>query len=410
MKILLFRDYNMFAELGASANRWRTLVEGLSKFDVDIFILITSGYKSYEERIKYGRKGFINEKTQYLYSTNQKHYNYWVSRINIYILSDLYLIYNVRNSKDVINQFRPDIVFICPSLDVFRIISRILQKNTPNFKLMMEINEFNDISDKHATNKLQEILNSRFNYFLSKEIFPRLDFCLVITECLKNYYSQFPDINPDISFFKVPMTVDINRFKKIEVKCNLKKPYIAYCGTSSFYKDGVDILLKSFEKISNEYPKLKLFIAAFWEKDGPKMMRLIEDIKLGDKIIYLGILDRETIPAFLKDASVLALPRPDTRQAQGGFPTKLGEYLSTGNAVCVTNVGEISDYLVDNESAFLADPGVIDSFSDALRRALFDRKNARRVGKNGKKVAEIHFNQDVQAQRLFNFLKENAIK
>ena len=52
------------------------------------------------------------------------------------------------------------------------------------------------------------------------------------------------------------------------------------------------------------------------------------------------------------------MARPDSRQARGGFPTKLGEYLATGKPVCVTKVGEITVYLEDNVSAFLAEPEV----------------------------------------------------
>jgi glycosyltransferase involved in cell wall biosynthesis len=228
-----------------------------------------------------------------------------------------------------------------------------------------------------------------------------------MTDTLKNYYSEFPGINPGIIFLKVPMTVDLDRFKTGQSECKLQKPYIAFCGSSSFYKDGVDILIKSFARISYEYRDLRLYIAAFWEKDGPKMIKLIHDAKLEDKIIYLGTLDRNEIPSLLNNAKVLALPRPDSKQARGGFPTKLGEYLASGNAVCVTKVGEIPDYLVDNESAFLAEPGDINSFTNVLKRALSNEINSKRVGQNGRKVAEIHFNMDVQAKRIYDFMLEN---
>ena len=49
---------------------------------------------------------------------------------------------------------------------------------------------------------------------------------------------------------------------------------------------------------------------------------------------------------------MLVLARPDNIQAKGGFPTKLGEYLATGNPVVVTKVGEIPNYLIDGVNAF----------------------------------------------------------
>jgi glycosyltransferase involved in cell wall biosynthesis len=115
---------------------------------------------------------------------------------------------------------------------------------------------------------------------------------------------------------------------------------------------------------------------------------------------------RDVIPSIIGNADLLALPRPDSKQAQGGFPTKLGEYLATGKPVCATTVGELPDYLTDNESVFFAQPGSVESFAEAMRRALYDPENAKRVGLNGKQVAQEEFNKDIQAKKLYQFLLE----
>lgn len=407
MKVLLLHGNNIFAETGASANRWRTIVEGLSRYDVEFYIVITSGYKSAEEKNKYGRNGYINNKIRYLYISDQNRYNYWMARINIYVLNKFYSIINSLRVKNIIKSFDPEIVFLHPSLEVFKIFCGVFPENHEDFKLMIEINEFNDIWNIHATNKLQKLNNKRYNYFLTKRIFPRLDICLVMTNTLLKHYSQLPGINSGISFLEVPMTVDLNRFENVKKNDILERPYIAYCGSGDFYTDGVDILIKSFAKVSVFYPDLKLYIAAFWGVDGHKMIELIRETGMLERIMYLGVINRDEVPSFIASAEVLALPRPDSRQTQGGFPTKLGEYLASGNAVCITRVGEIPEYLVDNESAFFADPGDINSFTDALKRALNDKINAKRIGENGRKVAQEHFNMDVQAKRIYNFILEN---
>ena len=121
-------------------------------------------------------------------------------------------------------------------------------------------------------------------------------------------------------------------------------------------------------------------------------------------MFWKGEFSRDKIPAIIKNASLLALPRPDSKQAQGGFPTKLGEYLATGNPVCATTVGEIPDYLIDDESIYFAEPGSINSFADAMKRALSNPLKAKRIGTNGRKVAETHFNKDIQAKKLYDFL------
>ena len=141
-----------------------------------------------------------------------------------------------------------------------------------------------------------------------------------------------------------------------------------------------------------------------------KQKDLINKYNLNDRITYIGVLNKDEIPPFIGNAELLVLSRPDSHQAQGGFPTKLGEYLATGNPVCVTKVGEIPDYLEDNVSAFMATPGDVDSFADAMDRALSNPEKARKVGLAGREIAEKEFNSEIQAKRLADFLKQNLEK
>jgi len=180
--------------------------------------------------------------------------------------------------------------------------------------------------------------------------------------------------------------------------------YIAFTGTYTNQKDGVDVLIKAFNLIHNKFPKYQLLLAGFQHSDIDSQKELIRLYKLESRVKYLGIITKEDVPDFLSNANLLVLPRPDSRQAQGGFPTKLGEYLATGIPVCATTVGEIPDYLTDGESVYFAEPGSVDSFADAMRRALSNPSEAKRIGANGRKVAETHFNKDIQAQKLYAFL------
>lgn len=405
MKILILREFNMFVENSASANRWRTIVEGLTGFDVEILMLFISGYKSVIEKKQYGKQGKINHKIRYSYLSSQNNYSYWPARINKYLLSKLYVLLGRYMSKKIIDRFIPDIVLLSPGLEVFRLITGAIKTNSNEFKLAIELNEFNDLGDVHITNWFQKHHKNSYNSYLKDKIFPKVDLCLVMTDVLMKHFSQFPNLKNDISFLKVPMTVDIDRFTSERSEPKYHKPYVAYCGTSSFLKDGVDILIKSFSAISERYPKVHLYIAAYWHKDGPKMLELISSSGFKDRIFYLGTLIRDEIPLFLKNASLLALPRPDSLQARGGFPTKLGEYLATGVPTCVTKIGEIPQYLIDNHSAFMAEPGDIESFADALDRGLKDEANAKQVGLNGKIVAKTKFSMNVQAESIHAFFK-----
>lgn len=407
MTLFFLLKNNIFSENSAASNRWRTIVEGLQKYDINIILLFASGYSSVEERIKYGKRGSINQRTEYIYGSFQIDKGIWIKRLNVYLLQSIFNIVNIYYFKKILRQRKPDFVFVNPSLEVLRILKGVFPKSHSGFKLLMEINEYNDVFDAHATNMFQKLMNRNFNNLLMRNLLPQLDVCFVITEALRIHYSGLPCANPLTIFLKLPVTVDIGRFSSTINTKRYTKPYIAYCGSSNFKIDGLDILIRSFAEIAPDFPEIRLYIAAFWENDGPRMLNLIKEMNLTDRIIYIGTLNRDEVPEFIQNAELLVLARPDSRQAQGAFPTKLGEYLATGNPVCVTRVGEIPEYLIDKETAFLADPGSAKSFSDTMRDALSDNALAKKVGRNGMKVAIDNFGMECQAKRLYDFLQTN---
>jgi glycosyltransferase involved in cell wall biosynthesis len=403
MKILAIHSRNIFEQSGAGSNRWRTMIEGLAKKGVEIQILFIQGYGSIKEFKEYGWEGKIGD-ISYYYTTFLLHNSYWMKRITVYILSPMFKKLNANLVRKKIKLTNPDIIWLAPTIEVLETYLLAVSKlKITSYKLMIELNEFHDIGLVNSTNRLQLEISKRYSKILLSEILPKTDLLLIMTRNLLDYYLQF--INPArAKFLHLPMTVDLNRF---DMK---KKPtyrYLAYCGSTSFIKDGVDILIKSFSIISKKYPDLRLKIAAFMQADGDNMIELIKELQLQDKIEYVGELKRDEIPDFIINAEMLLLPRPDSKQAMGGFPTKLGEYLASGNPVCATKVGEIPDYLVDNESAFLAQPGDIQSFVYAMERALANFTIAKSVGENGRKVAEKYFNMDTQASDLFEFIKKS---
>jgi len=406
IKILLIQSLNFFEQDSANANRWRTLVEGLANTGVEIEIIFTQGYTSFSELRKYGRKSGIG-KISFSYTIFLLQNSLWARRISGYVLSPLLKKYNASLIKKKINAMNPHIVWLQPSIEIFDIYLIAERKlKQLNYNLMIELNEYNDIGLVHSTNKLQFDISKRYSKVLLKKILPKTDLLLIMTRHLLEYYRQFTDCDR-ARFLHLPMTVDMERFN-LNRKSNVR--YIAYCGSSSFVKDGVDILIKSFSMITNTFPDVKLKIAAFMESDGGKMLDLIKELDLSVKVEYVGELKRDEIPDFIINAELLLLPRPDSKQTRGGFPTKLGEYLATGNPVCVTTVGEIPDYLTDNISAFMAQPGSVDSFADAMQRALSNQELAKKVGINGRRVAEQNFSMDVQTKRLYSFLSEKLIK
>lgn len=234
-----------------------------------------------------------------------------------------------------------------------------------------------------------------------------LDGLFVISTPLKDYF-----ISEGVSESKIHiinMTVDPRRFISLK-KQWVDNKYVAYCGTASNNKDGVDELIKAFAIIAHQYDDIKLMIIGKTPSkvDESGNLALIERLGIKGKVIFTGIVESERMPQLLKNAEVLALARPDSLQAKCGFPTKLGEYLLTGNPVVVTKVGDIPKFLVHEESALLANQRDPKDFAKKIKWVLDNPVLAKKIGENGAKLALREFNNVHETHKMIRVILNNV--
>lgn len=247
--------------------------------------------------------------------------------------------------------------------------------------------------------------NSIFKGFYEKFVYPitikRFDGMFFMTKKLKCFFDKWKHKNAfsDIA----PLTVDIHLFQK-KYPSIINEPYIAYSGSLSNKKDGVDVLIKAFAAISNDYPSLKLLIIGA----GSGLTELKELasclLQKRDQVLFTGLIKFKSLPAYTTNANILALARPRSLQAEGGFPSKLGEYLATGNPVVVTDTGEVSDYLENKYSAMVAEPGNVEDFAKKIKWILDNPENAKQIGLKGLEVAKRNFDNKLIGQNILEQL------
>lgn len=230
----------------------------------------------------------------------------------------------------------------------------------------------------------------------------KLDGIFPISHALKDYF-----VSKDVKEERIQvvnMTVDPSRFVGLK-KETVAEKYIAYCGAVSNYKDGVDILIKSFAIVARHVTDVKLYIIGGFpfKKDKEIDFELVKTLGIEDRVVFTGPISREEMPQMLKNAEALVLARPDNIQAKYGFPTKLGEYLLTENPVVLTSVGDIPLFLKDCESAYIAPPGDVDEIASKMIEALTS-PDAQTIGKQGAAVAMQEFNSEIESKKIIDFI------
>ena len=247
--------------------------------------------------------------------------------------------------------------------------------------------------------------------FFPPSLETHFDFCkkveklIVISNSLKSYYVAHGVEGNRIEV--INMTVTPERFEYLR-KDNNAEQYIAYCGTVGNYKDGVNILLDAFALVVKKHPEIKLYVigGALSREELESYHLFLSQKGIKDKVVLTGVVDSTRMPQLLKNATILTLARPDNKQSKYGFPTKLGEYLMTGNPVVLTSVGDIPFFLKDKESAMIARPDDSIEFAEKIIWCLEHPEESALVGESGKKVALQFFNSHIESQKLIKLLTE----
>lgn len=225
---------------------------------------------------------------------------------------------------------------------------------------------------------------------------------LAQTYSLKDFYGSYGVKNIEV----INMFVDVSRFENLRIDKSIK--YIAYCGTICKHKDGVDDLIKAFEIVHRKHCEYKLMLIGGFEaiyNDEQYLREMVVNLNLNDSVVFTGKVKPCEIPTLLANASILALARPMNKQTQYGFPTKLGEYLCTGNPIVLTNVGEIGMYMKDHVNCIFAQPDNYQDFAQKLLWAVENYDEAKKMGAIGYSLINSDFSILSQTKNAIDFME-----
>ena len=232
------------------------------------------------------------------------------------------------------------------------------------------------------------------------------DGAIVISAYLERYMRA--RMRPGARLLRIPILMDAHQFARGAEPGRIGGEYVAFCGTLNEVKDGVLTLAKAFAQICTEFPGLRLVLIGDSPKVSqiPRVRAFVRELGIADRVVFVGIVARRELPEYLDSATALVLARPSSRQANAGFPTKVGEYLATGRPVVVTRTGEIDTYLEDGVNVYFAAPDDASAFAGRLRHVLQHPEEAAIVGRRGREAACEFFDFRANGLRIREFIEQ----
>jgi len=254
----------------------------------------------------------------------------------------------------------------------------------------------------HEINEHPEVFLNRFIFFKYfallkfRLIFKFFDVIFCISEPLLEYIEKRK--RKDAIATILPIVAELP--KKPFPKYTEKRNDIVYIGNLIDKKDGIFNLIHSF-KIAHDYnTELHLIMIG----EGPDKIQcenLAKTLSIDKHVVFTGYLYGAALEDMIYNAALLVLNRPNNLQARFGLPTKLAEYLLTGIPVVVTNVGDISKYLLNEYSSFIVENDLPDTFARGIISAL-SNPNLGKIGLQGQLIAEQYFHPVKNALHFIN--------
>jgi len=145
--------------------------------------------------------------------------------------------------------------------------------------------------------------------------------------------------------------------------------------------------LRAAARLTKSFPDASFLVVGQGETR-PEVEALAGELGLTDRVRFTG--ERHDIPEILRLSDVYVLT-----SLSEAFPNAIIEAMATEVPVVATNVGGISESVLEGETGYLVSPRDDATFADRIGRLLRDREQARAMGTAARRVVIERFSRDV---------------
>jgi glycosyltransferase involved in cell wall biosynthesis len=235
-------------------------------------------------------------------------------------------------------------------------------------------------------------------YLMEGYVVRKANHVIVVSEEGERFYAKkYPKIRYKLTY--LPTSVDIDVFKPMDKK-SLRKMYGFSTGdkillfVGRFHEQkGLDFLIRVFRDVKGKIPQSKLVLVGEGEQK-EMLLRMIEELHVKD-VVFMGTRSHDELPEILNCADVFMMP-----SLWEGMSIAALEALSSGVPIICSDVGQLGEIVIDDETGYLIRERVEDLFSEKVVRLLSSKMdftaNCRRMGEKyssqnlAKKIEQIY--------------------
>ena len=257
--------------------------------------------------------------------------------------------------------------------------------------------------DKKESKKMGIISMIRWNlFYLNYSLLNKLSNKLIVfSHFLKNDY-----INNGYDTKNIIVQPNLTDLNDWYLPNQAIKFTIGYAGTPS-KKDGILDLIFSIKLLKDKGYLINVIIIGDSignESYLPELREYCKNLEISEQIIFKGLIPQKEVKIYLNCCQILAITRPNTKQTQAGFPTKLGEYMGCKKVVLATRFGDIERYFKDKTDIVFAEPDNPTSIAENIEWILNNIENSNDIAQKGFETANRILNYKKGVQKIIQSL------
>lgn len=206
----------------------------------------------------------------------------------------------------------------------------------------------------------------------------------------------------------VPNGVDLTKFQISNSKSQINSnPQITIITTSRLVpKNGIDILIRAVAELKPQIPNIKYQIQILGS--GPeekKLKRLASELKINDRIEFLGNVNPDEVPKYLSQADIFVRP-----SRSEGLGSSFLEAMAAGLPIVATKVGGIPEFLKDYETGLFVKMDDPADVAEKISKLLADKALRKTLGEKGQRLVQEKYSWDkvaLQMDKIFSSLVAN---
>ncbi len=149
-------------------------------------------------------------------------------------------------------------------------------------------------------------------------------------------------------------------------------------------KYGIDVLIRAFYILSKSHDNIELLIAGKGEFES-KYKQLVKDLQLDEKVRFLGFINHDELPEFLRGIDIFAMPSISDGES---FGVAALEASSTGLPVVATSVGGVPEVVKENKTGLLVERRDIEGLAGAIEKLILNPDLREKMGSTGRKFVK----------------------